>query len=160
MYCCLRRFAEHFVIVAYTLRMKRSLDVIYDPNSSHAKHERRTKSCGFQIYPVDKFNCKFPYFREPKEVGSFSHDADRNFQHNRDQLMYYEPPANIEDVSFDLRDGYDIFNKKDDSVKEKLDDLLKWISLNKSKFLIENQTNQLEQGRRDEWYYILLKYIN
>ena len=87
-------------------------------------------------------------------------NADRNFQHNRDQLMYYEPPANIEDVSFDLRDGYDIFNKKDDSVKEKLDDLLKWISLNKSKFLIENQTNQLEQGRRDEWYYILLKYIN
>ena len=142
------------MIVTYILQMKRSLDVIYDTNISHIKQERRAESCGFQIYPVDKFNCKFPYFREPKEVGSFSHDADRNFQHNRSQLMYYEPPSNIEDVSFDLRDGYDIFIKKDDAVKEKLDDLLKWISLNKSKFLIQNQTQQQEQRIRDEWYYL------
>lgn len=65
--------------------------------------------------------------------------------------MYYAPPSDNEYVSFDLRDGYHKFIKKDDSIKENLDDLLKWILLNKSKFLVQNQTKQQGPGH-DEWY--------
>ncbi|KAI0242431.1 Decapping and exoribonuclease protein [Lamellibrachia satsuma] len=60
--------------------------------------------------------------------------------------MYYAPPSDNEYVSFDLRDGYHKFIKKDDSIKENLDDLLKWILLNKSKFLVQNQTKQQGPG--------------
>lgn len=59
--------------------------------------------------------------------------------------MYYVPPEDIDDVSFDLREGYNTFIKKDDSVKDKLDDMLKWVLLNKTQFLIQNQTKQ-QQG--------------
>lgn len=136
--------------------MKRSFDNNYEPAMSQAKQQCRKETLGFQIYPVDKFKSTFPYFREPKEVGSFSHDSERNFRHDRHQLMYYVPPQDIDDVSFDLREGYHTFIKKDDSVKDKLDDMLKWVLLNKTQFLVKNQTKQ-PLGR--EWYYINLTIL-
>lgn len=71
-------------------------------------------------------------YKQPVEVGCFSLDSERRFFNDSRQMRYYaEPDRN---PNFDLRDGYkDRFIKRDDSVKEKLDHLLRWISVNRAK---------------------------
>lgn len=74
----------------------------------------------------------FPVYKQPVEVGGFSLDSQRRFFNDSRQLRYYvEPDRN---PNFDLRDGYkDRFVKRDDSVKEKLDHVLRWILANRLK---------------------------
>lgn len=68
----------------------------------------------------------------PVEVGCFSLDSERRFFNDSRQLRYYVKPDR--NPNFDLRDGYrDRFTKRDDSVKEKLDHILRWILSNRSK---------------------------
>ena len=100
------------------------------------------KQCSFDVYPIAKFDCKFPFFRQPKEIGAFSHDEKRQFQHNRNQLKYYRPPENCENTSFDLSIGYKTFIKRDDSIKENLDNLLRWILLNRITFVLQQVPTQ------------------
>ncbi|XP_019957361.2 decapping and exoribonuclease protein [Paralichthys olivaceus] len=74
----------------------------------------------------------FPVYKQPVEVGCFSLDAERRFFNDDRQMRYYEGPERS--PNFDLRDGYkDRFIKRDDSVKEKLDHILRWIIANKTK---------------------------
>ena len=80
----------------------------------------------------------FPYFRKPLEIGSFSQDKNRTFQHDRRQLRFYIKPV-ASDPSFDLRRGYTSLVRKDDSVKEYLDDMLRWIMMNKVKFALQSE---------------------
>uniref|UniRef100_A0A665USG9 Decapping nuclease n=2 Tax=Echeneis naucrates TaxID=173247 RepID=A0A665USG9_ECHNA len=74
----------------------------------------------------------FPLYKQPVEVGCFSLDAQRRFFNDNRQMRYYvEPDRN---PNFDLKDGYkDRFVKRDDSVKEKLDHILRWVVANRSK---------------------------
>ncbi|XP_070704227.1 decapping and exoribonuclease protein [Pempheris klunzingeri] len=74
----------------------------------------------------------FPLYKQPVEVGAFSLDSERRFFNDSRQMRYYvEPDRN---PNFDLRDGYrDRYVKRDDSVKEKLDHVLRWILANRSK---------------------------
>lgn len=85
----------------------------------------------------EQYDKPFPYFRKPSEVGSFSQDCKRTFHHDRRQLKYYVKPAEA-DPRFDLGEGYRSFIRKDESVKEYLDDLLKWVILNKDKFVLQS----------------------
>lgn len=85
----------------------------------------------------EKYDKSFPYFRQPTEVGSFSLDEQRIFHHNRSQLKNYHPPRNVECCQFDLNHGYSQMIKKDESVKEKIDNMLKWIMENKDRFTIK-----------------------
>lgn len=74
----------------------------------------------------------FPQYRQPVEVGVFSLDSDRAFFDDSRQLRYYVEPS--KKPQFNLRDGYrDRFIKRDDSVKEKLDHILRWIVANRAK---------------------------
>ncbi|XP_026180855.1 decapping and exoribonuclease protein [Mastacembelus armatus] len=74
----------------------------------------------------------FPLYKQPVEIGCFSLDSERRFFNDSRQMRFYvEPDKN---PNFNLRDGYrDRFIKRDDSVKEKLDHILRWIVDNKSK---------------------------
>ncbi|XP_034751223.1 decapping and exoribonuclease protein isoform X1 [Etheostoma cragini] len=74
----------------------------------------------------------FPVYKQPVEVGCFSLDSERRFFNDSRQMRYYvEPDRN---PNFDLRDGYKgRFIKRDDSVKEKLDHILRWILANRLK---------------------------
>lgn len=92
-----------------------------NPISSQALSTRR------ELYEKD-----FPVYKQPVEVGCFSLDSERRFFNDSRQMRYYvEPDRN---PNFDLRDGYkDRFIKRDDSVKEKLDHILRWILANRSK---------------------------
>lgn len=92
-----------------------------NPVGSQALSTRR------ELYEKD-----FPVYKQPVEVGCFSLDSERRFFNDSRQMRYYvEPDRN---PNFDLRDGYkDRFIKRDDSVKEKLDHILRWILANRSK---------------------------
>ena len=105
------------------------------------QYDRREteKSNNFYVRPLSRFQQNFPYFRKPQEVGYFSHDKERCVKHTKEQLKYYSPPPNPQKVHFDLTKGYDTFIKKDDTVKEYLDDLLKWVVANKSVFKVQGQ---------------------
>lgn len=92
-----------------------------NPPSSQGLSTRR------ELYERD-----FPVYKQPVEVGCFSLDSKRRFFNDSRQMRYYvEPDRN---PNFDLRDGYKYrFIKRDDSVKEKLDHILRWILANRSK---------------------------
>ncbi len=96
----------------------------------------------FEVQPISKFQGKFPFFRQPSEVGSFCYDADRIFVHDRCQLRYYVSPPNPDNTSFDLRSGYNIFIQKDETLKCYLNNLLKWVQLNREKFTVSGLNDQ------------------
>ncbi|XP_051905505.1 decapping and exoribonuclease protein [Hippocampus zosterae] len=80
----------------------------------------------------DLYERDFPLYKQPVEVGSFSLDSERRFFNDRRQLRYYVEPE--KSPHFDLRDGYvDRYIKRDESVKEKLDHILRWILANRTK---------------------------
>ncbi|KAK7093405.1 decapping and exoribonuclease protein-like [Littorina saxatilis] len=91
----------------------------------------------------EKYDRPFPYFRKPTETGRFSQDHERNFHHDRRQLRYYIKPTKS-DPCFDLRQGYTSRIRKDESVKEYLDDMLRWVMMNKEKFMLQSDKNQLD----------------
>uniref|UniRef100_H3DKU9 Decapping and exoribonuclease protein n=1 Tax=Tetraodon nigroviridis TaxID=99883 RepID=H3DKU9_TETNG len=79
----------------------------------------------------ERYEREFPEYKQPVEVGSFSLDSEQRFFNDRRKLRYYvEPDAN---PMFDLKDGYrDRYKKRDESVKERLDNLLRWVLENRS----------------------------
>ncbi|XP_041363441.1 decapping and exoribonuclease protein-like isoform X2 [Gigantopelta aegis] len=85
----------------------------------------------------DDFDKPFPYFRKPVENGYFSKDRAGTFLHDKSLLRFYYVPNNYENVCFDLKRGYRNLIKKDETKKEYLDDLLRWVMLNYKKFQLE-----------------------
>jgi hypothetical protein len=104
-----------------------------------AGEERKEGAQPFRVHHVSRYQQKFPYFRQPKEVGYFSHDSNRQFKHSNEQLKFYVPPSNPKRVQFDLKQGYDTFIKKDDTLKENLDDLLRWTLANPNVFQVQGK---------------------
>ncbi|XP_013412716.1 decapping and exoribonuclease protein isoform X2 [Lingula anatina] len=93
----------------------------------------------FRVHPARRFEGKFPFDEQPKEIGCFSLDADRFFYDDKSQLKWLHMPENVNNVNFNLRDGYKVFRKRDDSVKYYIDELLRWILVNRKKFLLPGQ---------------------
>ncbi|XP_057673610.1 decapping and exoribonuclease protein isoform X2 [Corythoichthys intestinalis] len=87
----------------------------------------QTLSTRKELYERD-----FPLYKQPVELGFFSLDSERSFFNDSRQMRYYAEPDKC--PHFDLRDGYrDRYIKRDDSVKEKLDHILRWILANRHK---------------------------
>ncbi|OWF40092.1 decapping and exoribonuclease protein-like [Mizuhopecten yessoensis] len=106
----------------------------------------------FNLFPNSKYDTDFPYFRRPTEIGSFSQDSTRQFVSSRQQMKYYIPPEDPNDVCFDLKIGYKDYIRKDESKPDLLDDLLRWIISNPSVFAVksdktkEQTENNIPQG--------------
>lgn len=93
----------------------------------HNEYPSQTMRVLRQLYDRD-----FPVYKQPVEIGHFSLDSKRNFWSDARQLRYYIEPEKC--PNFNLRDGYhDRFVKRDDSIKEKLDHILRWILANRRK---------------------------
>ncbi|XP_049600209.1 decapping and exoribonuclease protein [Syngnathus scovelli] len=87
----------------------------------------QTLSTSSELYERD-----FPLYKQPVEVGCFSLDSERRFFNDNRQMRYYVEPE--KSPYFDLRQGYrDRYIKRDESVKEKLDHILRWILANRPK---------------------------
>lgn len=98
----------------------------------------------FSTQPRHKFDGKFPFFRKPKEIGKLSIDLQRVFHNDKSQLKFYIPPLDLNHVKFDLRNGYKDFIRKDESVKEYIDNILRWI-LNNPKQLGLKDTSVVQK---------------
>ena len=84
----------------------------------------------FDVWPITRFERKFPYFRMPSEIGSFSLDGSREFVDGRSHLRVYSPPSGG-NIAWDLSHGYSAFVQRDESKKEYIDHLLQWIQLHR-----------------------------
>jgi len=99
----------------------------------------------FSLFPKHRFARRFPYFGKPKEIGCFSLDDNRLFHPDRSQLRYFIDPRCIATVrgsedrlnqhnrdpnvplNLDLHAGYEQLIARDETLKEKLNDILRWI---------------------------------
>ena len=134
--------------------MKRSVD---HPESTHDVKRSRNlddsklttdafhRSSEFNVRPKN-FEGNFPYFRQPREISAFSLDEKRIFHHDRSRLRVYAPPSNTRNVSFNLRDGYSIFVKRDETKKEYLDELLRCILGSTGKFQPNTSVTSQDDG--------------
>ncbi|XP_026063236.1 decapping and exoribonuclease protein [Carassius auratus] len=105
-----------------------------------ATHEGQQRAAGTLSAHRQLYERPFPLYKQPVEVGCFSLDSRRVFCNDPRQLRYYVQPA--QSPGFDLRDGYTSrFVKRDDSVKEKLDHVLRWILANRDKIQTRVQTS-------------------
>ena len=89
----------------------------------------------------DRYRGEFPYFRQPSEVGQFSHDKAHNFIHNSSSLKFLRLPKDLDNVYLDLKINYDTFIEKDNTCAY-LNSLLKWTKLNTHKFVVAPRANQ------------------
>lgn len=129
--------------------MKRSLDSSFDktekdngkPNVKLRKCERVNKLS----LVLNRYDSQFPYFRKPQEIGTFSLDLKRRFHNDKHQLRYYIKPV-LSNPKFDLKQGYRSFIKKDEGIKENLDDMLRWIMHNHTKFALNAKHTPLKES--------------
>lgn len=100
----------------------------------------RRISYSFPVSAVE-YDRAFPFFRKPTELGSFSQDHRRRFHHDRRKLRFYVKPS-VPDPCFDLSRGYRSLIRKDENKKEYLDDMLRWVMLNKARFRLQAEKDQ------------------
>ncbi|XP_029657264.1 decapping and exoribonuclease protein [Octopus sinensis] len=96
--------------------------------------DRTSRPGSFNLLPRTQFDYNPPYLRQPKEIGCFSLDLDRKISCDKSQLRYYIEPETPDDVCMNLREGYKDLIQKDESKKDLLDDILRWISCHRSLF--------------------------
>ena len=109
----------------------------------------------FCVRPVENFKKKFPYFRQPAEIGALSVDIERVFHDNRDKLREYIPPLS-KPIKFDLKRGFDTFIARDEDVPERLDHMLQWINLHRNVFRLPTEeksdaSQRYNKKRSYEW---------
>ena len=96
----------------------------------------------------DDYRAKECSLRKPIEVGRFSLDFQRRFHHDRHQMscinVHHQGKLR---VKMDLNDGYrDRFIKRDEEKKNRLDNVLRWMLLNKHRFLSVGTPQQHSSG--------------
>ena len=140
--------------------MKRSAEAAASDRHATAAKQRKLKDGHLHVgeprrlsVKCEKYDKPFPYFRKPSEVGSFSQDQNRTFHHDRRQLRCYIKPA-AADPCFDLGQGYRSWIRKDESVKEYLDDMLRWVMMNKEKFVLQSEKEQSDAKTSIERYTV------
>ncbi|KAK7953969.1 RAI1 like PD-XK nuclease-domain-containing protein [Apiospora saccharicola] len=77
----------------------------------------------FDIQPIERFAGESQPLKRPKEFACFSYDDNHEFQLGDSSLRWYYPA----DIGSDLSQGFESFDKHDDSRDEHLDSLLKAI---------------------------------
>lgn len=135
------------------MNLKRHLDDDIRTDSAkrlkQEKHVNSNKSY-FTLRRPEKYDINFPFFRQPKEIGCMSLDINRKFSNDKSQLKYYVKPSDMNNVNYDLKIGYNDMIRKDDNVKEYINDILRWINRNLEKFSLQNNKNNPEQESQEE----------
>ena len=121
--------------------MKRSFDcgkktTIKNDNKKGKKEGQFSEI--LNVTPIDQFSGASPLYRQPIEFGHFSLDGNRCYHNNAEQLRYYKPPKTKNNLNFDLKQGSDTCILKNEDLKERLDNLLRWVLINKKKFRLSH----------------------
>lgn len=75
----------------------------------------------------------FPKFSQPKQLGTFSIDGQREFVNDDRNVKFYKEPFELNMVHYNLSKGYEMAILKNEEINEKLDSMLKWILTNRDK---------------------------
>ena len=111
----------------------------------------------FDVWPVTRFDRKFPRFWFPSELGGFSVDGSQEYVDSRSHLRVYSPPGDG-NIAWDLSHGYDVFVPRDESKGLYIDHLLKWIELHRnSKFPSSSHDADLCKDNDDISMYVCKK---
>lgn len=124
--------------------------------------DSKNKAVSFETYDHAQFDGNFPFFREPKEIGSFSLDIDRKFDHSRKQLKFFVKPPDFNHVNFDLTEGYSTMIRKDESKKDYINDILRWILQNEAKFAVDGKAVEARRQLNTDfvcWRGLLTKFL-
>lgn len=120
-------------------------------NTSDERPVKRQAMTSLNVLPRSQFEHAFPKYY-PQKIGHFSLDEQHVFHHDDSQLRFFFQPQIPEakcgnltsknvtgdksvPIILNLRDGYKKFIERDESIKERLDDLLRWMLLHKDKFI-------------------------
>lgn len=97
----------------------------------------------FSLFPREKFDKKFPFYRRPQEIGHFSLDIKREMLYDKSRLRYYTVTknSNSDDVCFDLSLGFEKMIQKSDEQNELIDNILRWILQHRDVFAIQSKTS-------------------
>lgn len=87
----------------------------------------------FVLKNPNVYDGRFPAFRKPSEIGSFSLDCERKFHNDNRQMKYISIPPRLTHLHWDLNIGYAEAVRKDFGKKEKIDILLTWILFHQDK---------------------------
>ena len=118
--------------------------------SKYKDIEQRNISCLFEILPINQFEGSFPYFRQPTEVGHFSLDSDRQYHDNATKLRHLKIVKDGIGISLDLRNGYKEFVERNEDDPERLDHLLKWITLHLDRFRLPGEQSGAAVSLKDQ----------
>ncbi|GAB1215058.1 decapping endonuclease targeting mRNA [Aspergillus terreus] len=105
---------------------------------------------GFDIQPIGRFYASNTTIRRPKEIACFSYDDEHSFHLGDSSLRYYYPPK----LPADLNQGFDEFQKLDDSGDEHLDALLETI------MALEKETGKTSDADIITWRGMMTKVRN
>lgn len=103
------------------------------------RHDNAKDNSYFLINHRSLQGCRKCNFRQPTVVGFYSLDLQRKYCADMSQLTYIVCPESSDNLSFDLNIGIDNAERRDETDEPKLDNLLKWISLNKSTLITDPQ---------------------
>jgi len=125
-----------------------------DDSSPVVDKEKKLDIVRAPVADPQTYDKKFPFFRRPRIIGSFSVDESRQYVYDRSQMRFFCPEklknsnqagSSYKRVNWDLNEGYEKVIHKDESFKkdEGLSMMLKWITGNRSAFEIVNpKTNE------------------
>ncbi|XP_077980374.1 decapping and exoribonuclease protein-like [Glandiceps talaboti] len=119
--------------------------ISYLENLEMAAHVQ-TQSLQTHPYLYDR---RYPFFRKPAEIGSFSIDINRTFYNDNRQLSYYYPPKDRHRLGFDLGHGYDTFIRKLEDHRDRLDLVLKWVQANRQKFRLNKGATEPNDCKKE-----------
>lgn len=130
------RFKSNFHEKPYSQTYRKHYDYKSKYEKNKLKHQTENSlETNYSLYT----STAFPYFRHPKELGSFSLNEERKYVDDKSQLRFYDREFNQFAIGSSLSDGYDTFIAKDEKYKEYLDTLLTFISSNIYKFKAYNE---------------------
>ncbi|XP_072168245.1 decapping and exoribonuclease protein-like [Diadema setosum] len=122
---------------------------LQDVDDRPAIKDKKVPIKPFPVKPIHRFQSRFPFFREPTEIGHFSLDEARRVHCDARLLKVYTPPKDPRKTHFDLRKGYKEFIKRDDDDKERLNNLTTWM-LRKRSVISRRRESQETSGAEEK----------
>eukprot|EP00118_Oscarella_pearsei_P004300 m.18146 g.18146 ORF g.18146 m.18146 type:complete len:395 (+) comp27606_c0_seq2:157-1341(+) len=114
--------------------------------------------CSFPVHPISQFCGSFPTYKQPKELGSYSLDWDRQFHDDQRCRKVYTPPEPGKPVNFDLSEGYKAFVGKDEDEKHYLNPILTWITANRSQINGSRKLSETQVTSEDTLPYDVITW--
>ncbi|KAI9275589.1 RAI1 like PD-XK nuclease-domain-containing protein [Phascolomyces articulosus] len=119
----------------------------FDHNNPMASASKRfhgdSEKTSFRVLPAHRYTGRFPEYKQPVEVNSYSIDGDRRVWFDNRELKYYAKPQ-LTPATPSLSYNYDRFIQRDETIPEHIDTLLDALTDAKSKNEVDNHNTNAD----------------